>query len=213
MIRISYLPLASIVSAIAFFTATFSFAQNAVTEDKNAPIPLPHEDSDIKTDSAVNWGLLENGLRYAILPNPEPPNRVSMRLFVDAGSLMEADNQQGLAHFLEHMAFNGTKNFPAGEMVEYFQRLGMGFGNHTNAHTSFNETVYKLELPNSEQAMSDEAMKLLRDYADGMLFDPNEIDDERGIILSEKRTRDSVSWRTFVEQLRYALPENLVSRR
>ena len=165
MIRIFYLPLALIVSAIAFFTATFSFAQNAVMEDKNAPIPLPHEDSDIKTDSAVNWGLLENGLRYAILPNPEPPNRVSMRLFVDAGSLMEADNQQGLAHFLEHMAFNGTTNFPAGEMVEYFQRLGMGFGNHTNAHTSFNETVYKLELPNNEQAMSDEAIKLMRDYA------------------------------------------------
>jgi len=213
MIRTSYLPLAPIVSALAFLTATFSFAQNAATDTKNAPIPLPHEDSDIKTDSNVTWGVLENGLRYAILPNAEPPNRVSMRLFVDAGSLMEADNQQGLAHFLEHMAFNGTTNFPAGEMVEYFQRLGMGFGNHTNAHTSFNETVYKLELPNSEQAMSDKAMKLLRDYADGMLFDPNEIDDERGIILSEKRTRDSVSWRTFVEQLGYALPENLVSRR
>ncbi len=112
-------------------------------------IPLPQAGSDIPADAAVKWGILKNGLRYAILPNAEPPKRVSMRLFVDAGSLMENDDQQGLAHFLEHMAFNGTKNFPAGEMVEYFQRLGMGFGNHTNAHTSFNETVYKLELPNS----------------------------------------------------------------
>ncbi|MDF1826342.1 MAG: insulinase family protein [Verrucomicrobiales bacterium] len=181
--------------------------------ESNEPIPLPHEDSDIATDAAVTWGVLENGLRYAILPNEEPPNRVSMRLFVDAGSLMEADNQQGLAHFLEHMAFNGTTNFPAGEMVEYFQRLGMGFGNHTNAHTSFNETVYKLELPNAEAEIIDEGMKLLRDYADGMLFLPDEIEDERGVILSEKRTRDSVSWRTFVEQIKFAFPEIRVSSR
>ncbi|MDF1859552.1 MAG: insulinase family protein [Verrucomicrobiales bacterium] len=206
MMQKTYLltPVIALVAAIAY-------SQDTATT--NTPIPLPHEDSDIPTDSAVTWGLLDNGLRYAILPNEEPPNRVSMRLFVDAGSLMEADNQQGLAHFLEHMAFNGTTNFPAGEMVEYFQRLGMGFGNHTNAHTSFNETVYKLELPNSEEAMSDEGLKLLRDYADGMLLDPDEIDDERGIILSEKRTRDSVSWRTFVEQLKFAFPENRVSSR
>lgn len=176
-------------------------------------IPLPQEGSDIPADPAVKWGLLENGLRYAILPNAEPPNRVSMRLFVDAGSLMENDDQQGLAHFLEHMAFNGTTNFPPGEMVEYFQRLGMGFGNHTNAHTSFNETVYKLELPNSDAAMIDEGMKLLRDYADGMLLLPDEIDDERGIILSEKRTRDSVSWRTFVEQIKFAFPDQRLSSR
>ena len=176
-------------------------------------IPLPQEGSDIPADAAVKWGILKNGLRYAILPNVEPPKRVSMRLFVDAGSLMETDEQQGLAHFLEHMAFNGTKNFPAGEMVEYFQRLGMGFGNHTNAHTSFNETVYKLELPNSDAAMIGEGMTLLRDYADGMLLLPDEIDDERGIILSEKRTRDSVSWRTFVEQIKFGFPEQRISNR
>ncbi|MCB1203810.1 MAG: insulinase family protein [Verrucomicrobiae bacterium] len=177
------------------------------------PIPLAQENSDIPTDSAVTWGLLENGLRYAILPNPEPPSRVSMRLFIDAGSLMENDDQQGLAHFLEHMAFNGTKNFPAGEMVEYFQRLGMGFGSHTNAHTSFHETVYKLELPKSDAAMIDEGMKLFRDYADGMLLDSKEIEDERGIILSEKRTRDSVGWRTFVEQIGFAFPQQRISKR
>ena len=177
------------------------------------PIPLPQEKSDIPADPAVKWGLLENGLRYAILPNPEPPDRVSMRLFVDAGSLMENDDQQGLAHFLEHMAFNGTKTMPAGEMVEYFQRLGMGFGNHTNAHTSFNETVYKLELPKTDTAMMDEGMKLFRDYADGMLLDPDEIEDERGIILSEKRTRDSVDWRTFVEQIAFAFPDQRISKR
>ncbi len=195
--------------------ALFAF-NPAVSQDSTAsndPIPLPQENSDIPADSAVTWGVLENGLRYAILPNEEPPNRVSMRLFVDAGSLMEADNQQGLAHFLEHMAFNGTENFPAGEMVEYFQRLGMGFGNHTNAHTSFQETVYKLELPNSEQKMVEEGLQLLRDYADGMLLLTDEIEDERGVIMSEKRTRDSVGWRTFVEQIEFAFPDHRLSRR
>lgn len=201
---------------LSFLTLLFAcFLHPAVSKEMPGTdaIPLPHETSDIPHDKAVTWGLLENGLRYAILPNEEPPNRVSMRLFVDAGSLMEADNQQGLAHFLEHMAFNGTTNFPAGEMVEYFQRLGMGFGNHTNAHTSFNETVYKLELPNSEAEMLDEGMKLIRDYADGMLLLPDEIDDERGVILSEKRTRDSVSWRTFVDQMKFAFPKIRVSSR
>ncbi len=190
------------------FSATSQAQQKA-----NDPIPLAHEGSDIATDSSVTWGILDNGMRYAILPNAEPPNRASLRLFVDAGSLMEKDNQQGLAHFLEHMAFNGTKNFPAGEMVEYFQRLGMGFGNHTNAHTSFHETVYKLELPNTEDKMLDEGFSLLRDYADGMLLEEKEIEDERGIILSEKRTRDSVGWRTFVEQINFAFPEHQLSKR
>jgi zinc protease len=200
----------SLPASIALLAAALLPAGDLRAAD---PIPLAHEGSDIAPDAAVTWGLLENGMRYAILPNAEPPDRVSMRLYVDAGSLMENDDQQGLAHFLEHMAFNGTKNFPAGEMVEYFQRLGMGFGNHTNAHTSFNETVYKLELPKAEAAMIDEGLTLFRDFADGMLLDSQEIEDERGIVLSEKRTRDSVGWRTFVEQLAFAFPEQLVSRR
>ena len=153
------------------------------------PVPLAQDGSDIPVDPAVTWGVLDNGLRYAILPNSEPPNRVSLRLYVDAGSLMETDSQQGLAHFLEHMAFNGTKEFPAGEMVEYFQRLGMGFGSHTNAHTSFHETVYKLELPGTESALLNDAFKLLRDYADGMLLGEKEIEKERGVILKEKLSR------------------------
>lgn len=194
-----------LLSALALFTGSSLTAAN--------PIPLPQEGSDIPADPAVTWGLLDNGLRYALLKNAEPRDRVSMRLYVDAGSLMETDDQQGLAHFLEHMAFNGTKNFPAGEMVEYFQRLGMGFGNHTNAHTSFHETVYKLELPQADPAIIDEGMKLFRDYADGMLLDPDEIESERGIILSEKLNRDSVEWRTFVEQIAFAFPDARVSKR
>jgi len=177
------------------------------------PIPLAQETSDIKSDPAVKWGVLENGMRYAIMKNAEPPKRVSMRLFVDTGSLMEEDNQQGLAHFLEHMAFNGSKNFPAGEMVEYFQRLGMAFGGDTNAHTGFKETVYKLEMPDSSPELLSQGFQLMRDYADGMLLGAPEIDKERGVIMSEKRTRDSVGWRTFVAQLEFILPEGLISQR
>ncbi|NNE91725.1 MAG: insulinase family protein, partial [Verrucomicrobiales bacterium] len=201
------------LAILVFCFAIFASTQDKAPQGKNDPIPLAHEGSDIQPDSGVTWDVLENGMRIAIMPNPEPPNRVSMRLYVDAGSLMEEENQQGLAHFLEHMAFNGTTNFPAGEMVEYFQRLGMGFGNHTNAHTSFNETVYKLELPNTEDKVLDEAFKLMRDYADGMKLLQEEIEAERGIILSEKRNRDSVGWRTFLEQIKFALPEHKVSKR
>lgn len=178
--------------------------------DIAAPIPLAHENSDIETDQEITWGVLENGMRYAIRPNAEPPERISLRLYVDAGSLMEADDQQGLAHFLEHMAFNGTKNFPGGDMVEYFQRLGVGFGSHTNAHTGFHETVYKLEMPTKDV---EDGVKMLRDYADGLLFDQEQLDKERGVILSEKRSRDSVDWRTFVEQIKVSMPEGLIAKR
>ncbi len=187
-------------------------AAQAVSQE-TSPIPLAQEGSDIKPDPAVKWGLLENGMRYAIMKNSEPPKRVSMRLFVDAGSLMEEDNQQGLAHFLEHMAFNGSKHFPDGEMVEYFQRLGMAFGADTNAHTGFKETVYKLEMPDSDPELLSQGFQLLRDYADGMLLKEQAIEKERGVILSEKRTRDSVGWRTFVEQLKFILPDALISSR
>ena len=175
--------------------------------------PWAHDDSDLAPDPAVTWGVLENGLRYAIMPNAEPPERVSLRLYVDAGSLMESDEQQGLAHFIEHMAFNGTDNFPAGEMVEYFQRLGMSFGGDTNAHTSFNETVYKLELPKPDEAMMKRSLLLLRDYADGMLMSKAEIEKERGVILSELITRDSAEWRTQKVAYKFALPDSLISSR
>ena len=172
-----------------------------------------HDKSDLKADPAVTFGVLENGVRYAIMPNAEPPDRISLRLYVDAGSLMENEEQQGLAHFIEHMAFNGTNNFPAGEMVEYFQRLGMSFGGDTNAHTSFNETVYKLELPNTDAKLLKRAFVLLRDYADGMLMSQEEIEKERGVILSELITRDSAQWRTQKVAYQFALPDSLISKR
>ncbi len=173
----------------------------------------PQDGCDLKPDPAAKFGVLENGVRYVILPNQEPPGRASLRLYMDAGSLMEQDDQQGMAHFLEHMAFNGSKNFPSGEMVEYFQRLGMAFGADTNAHTSFEETVYKLELPRVEEPLLVDAMKLFRDYLDGMDLKGAEIDRERGIILSEKLSRDSIDYRTMVAGYKFALPKSILPDR
>lgn len=173
----------------------------------------PHEGSDLKADSKAAFGRLENGMRYVVLPNDEPPGRASLRIYMDVGSLMEEDDQQGMAHFLEHMAFNGSRNFPGGEMVEYFQRLGMAFGADTNAHTSFKETVYMLELPKVEPKLITEGLQLFRDYLDGMNLDAAEIDRERGIILSEKLSRDSIEYRTMIAGYKFALPESLLPER
>lgn len=169
--------------------------------------PFPHELTDVAPDPAIVWGRLPNGVGYVILPHAEPPGRLSLRLFVGVGSLEERDDEQGLAHFLEHMAFNGTENFAAGEMVEYFQRLGMGFGADTNASTGFGRTMYQLELPRTDDALLAESMQLLRDYASGMLLAPEEVDRERGVILSEMRARDSVGYRQVKSELRALFPD------
>lgn len=174
---------------------------------------FPHDKSDLPPDERVNWGQLENGMRYAIMQNSEPPGRVSLRLFVDAGSLMETDSQAGLAHYLEHMAFNGSTNYPPGELVEYLQRLGMGFGADTNAHVGFDETVYKLELPESTESYLREGLQVLRDYADGLLLLESEIERERGVILSEKRARDSARYRTVEAWFDFAFPESIIAHR
>ena len=177
-------------------------------------ITWAHEQSDLKADAKAVWGRLDNGLRYVIYPNKFPvAKRASLRLYMNAGSLMEEDDQQGMAHFLEHMAFNGSKNFAAGTMVERFQRLGMGFGADTNAHTSFKETVYKLEVPRVDDGMISEALTLFRDDLDGMLMGQAEIDKERGVILSEKLARDSVETRIMEDSYRFSLPDALIPNR
>ncbi len=173
----------------------------------------PHLESDLPPDPSVAWEQLDNGVRLVVLPNREPRDRVSLRLYVDAGSLHETDRQRGLAHFLEHMAFNGTENFAAGTLVEYFQRLGMSFGADTNAYTSFNRTVYMIELPETDRDSLDEGLLVLRDYAGRMLIDEEEVESERGVILSEKRSRDSVGYRTALAQFAFLLPESLIPNR
>lgn len=189
-----------------------SVKENATVEVA-APKPWPHSQSDIAADPKTVFGSLPNGMRYMIYPNAEPPQRVSVRLHIAAGSLMEQDDQRGVAHFLEHMVFNGSKNFSPDELIKRMQRLGIGFGAHVNAYTSFDETVYMLDVPD----LSDDTVKLaytvMRDFADGALLKPEEIDKERGVILSEKLSRDSVSYRMMQKQFSQFLPNSLLPNR
>lgn len=174
----------------------------------------PQEESDIPVDPQAVFGTLSNGFRYMILPNAEPPNRLSVRLHISAGSLMEDDDQQGLAHFLEHMVFNGTKRFKdANALIRDMQTRGIAFGAHVNAYTSFDETVYMLDLPDLKPDTMDLCFGIMRDFGDGALLSEEEIDAERGVILSEKGSRDSVDYRMMLKQFKTLLPGSLIGDR
>jgi len=177
------------------------------------PKPWPQEVSDIPADPKAVFGTLPNGFRYLIYPNSEPPKRASLRLHIAAGSLMEADDQQGLAHFLEHMMFNGSKHYKAGELVPIMQRLGIGFGAHVNAFTSFDQTVYMLDLPETSDSNFDLGFSVMRDFSDGALLDADEIEKERGVILAEKTSRDTVETRLMEKQFAQLLPGSLIAAR
>lgn len=176
-------------------------------------LPFAHEQSDLIPDPAARFGKLANGLRYVVLPNAEPKGRASLRLLVLAGSLHEANDQRGLAHFLEHMAFNGSAHYAPGTLVEFFQRMGMSFGGDTNASTGFDRTLYLLELARADDATLAEGLQVLRDYAGGLLLLEEELDKERGVILSERRARDSVGYRTYVARFEAMLGGTLFPRR
>ncbi len=165
-----------IIHLIAFFAvSTQIFAQKL-----NIPIP---------NNPAVKVGTLKNGLKYYILKNAEPKNRMELRLVVNAGSVLETDAQQGLAHFLEHMNFNGTKNFPKNELVNFLQKSGMKFGADLNASTSFDETIYQLQVPTDSAKLFERAFQILADWSNYATLDTAEINKERGIILEEERSR------------------------
>lgn len=142
----------------------------------------------IPKDDKVKIGVLPNGLKYYIRKNAKPENRAELRLAVDAGSMQEDDDQLGLAHFVEHMAFNGTKNFKKNELVNYLESVGTRFGPDLNAYTSFDETVYMLQARTDSLALLEKGLLILQDWANGLSFDPEEIDKERGVIISEWRT-------------------------
>lgn len=139
----------------------------------------------LKPPKKLLKGTLDNGLTYYIYPNQKPKEEAVYRLFIKSGSLFETEEQRGLAHFLEHMAFNGTKHFPGNELTAFLESKGAKFGADLNAHTSMNETVYKLQLPSSDPAFVDSTIMILADWAGGLLLDSTEVEDERGVILSE----------------------------
>ncbi|MEL6925896.1 MAG: pitrilysin family protein, partial [Bacteroidota bacterium] len=143
----------------------------------------------IPVDPSVRMGTLENGLKYYIQKNSKPENRAELRLAVHAGSMQEDDDQLGLAHFVEHMAFNGSENFEKNELVDYLESVGTKFGPDLNAYTSFDETVYMLQARTDDTEQLKKGLLVLEDWAGGVAFDDEEIDKERGVVESEWRSR------------------------
>ena len=211
-----------ILSLILAATALFLALRGNKPDEKPSTPPSvavearewPQAKSDITPDPAAVFGKLENGMRYMILPNSEPPNRLSLRLHIAAGSLMEEEDQRGVAHFLEHMVFNGTKRHKdANTLIREMQTRGIAFGAHVNAYTSFDETVYMLDLPDLKPDTMKLTFGVLRDFADGALLSAEEIDAERGVILAEKASRDSVEYRMMLKQFQTMLPGSLIGER
>ena len=155
----------------------------------------------IPDDPQITTGRFANGLRYYIRTNKKPEKRAELRLVVNAGSILEDQDQRGLAHFVEHMAFNGTKNFPKQEIVQFLESLGMRFGPSVNAFTSFDETVYMLQVPTDKPDVLDKAFLILEDWAHNVSFDAAEIDKERGVIIEEWRLRRGAGARMLDKQL------------
>lgn len=162
------------------------------------PIPL---------DSAVRIGKLDNGLTYYIRYNNWPEHRANFYIAQKVGSIQEEESQRGLAHFLEHMCFNGTDNFPSNDLIRYCESIGVQFGGDLNAYTSIDQTVYNIDnVPTTRQSALDSCLLILRDWADGLTLDPEEIDKERGVIHEEWRLRTSPSSRMFERNLEKLYP-------
>ncbi len=143
---------------------------------------------DLPTDPRVQQAKLANGFTWIFRKHDNPPGRVALMLHVQTGSLNESDAQRGLAHFIEHMSFNGSEHFPPGSLIPYFESIGMEFGQHLNAFTSFDQTAYELFLPSADEAGLDKALTVMSDYAFRDAFPPKEIDKERGVVLEELRS-------------------------
>lgn len=181
----------AIATGISAATLALSLALAAPALAQQGPVEgWGLEATDVVPDPAITYGTLENGMQYAIRANDTPDGAASFRLHFDFGSMGEADDEQGLAHFIEHMAFNGSTNVPEGEMIPLLERLGLAFGPDTNAYTSFEETVYMLDVPNANAEGLDTALFLLRETAGELTFAPEAVDREREILVSERRVRD-----------------------
>jgi zinc protease len=190
---------AVVIFALALCAVTVHLGAQAAAPVAQTPAlsltqPLP-------VDPAVRTGQLANGMRYYIRRNPLPANRVSMRLAVNVGSLQEDNDQRGLAHFLEHMAFNGSENFKPGELIAFLESIGARFGPHVNAYTSFDETVYMLDVPTDRAGYVDRGMLALHDFAVGASLLAEEVEKERGVVIEEWRGRLGAGSRLTEKQL------------
>ena len=169
--------------------------------------------SDLKPEAGLRFGRLPNGMRYVLKHNSTPTGQASLRLRIGAGSLEERDDQQGLAHFLEHMAFKGSTHVPAGDLIQRLQRLGLSFGADTNAATGFDETVYQFDLPHADPGSLETGLTLLREIGGELLLEQSAMDPERGVVLSEERVSDSPGYRATKAQYGFLLEGQRVPTR
>lgn len=191
----------------------FSGLLGACVSTTPPPVQRAATAEELPIDSLATVGQLDNGLRYVIRKNQKPENRVELRLVVDVGSVLEDEDQRGLAHFVEHMAFNGTKNFAKQELVDYLELIGMRFGPDLNAYTSFDETVYMLTVPTDSAEVVETAFQILEDWAHQISFEPEEIDKERGVVVEEWRLGRGAQQRMFDEQLPILLRDSRYATR
>jgi zinc protease len=161
----------------------------------------------------VRFGVLPNGMRYAIMRNATPAGQTALRLRIGSGSLEESDDEQGLAHVLEHMAFRGSTHVPADEMIKILERKGLAFGPDTNAETEWTQTVYMLDIPHTDAKTLDTGLMLMRETAGNLLLDPKALETERGVVLSEERLRDTPNYRAEKAQLDLFLHGQLAAER
>ncbi len=192
--------LKTILFIIFLFTSCSTVQHDIKTGIEPDTVSLKLYDS-LPVDSMVTTGKIENGLTYYIRKNIKPEKRMELRLVVKVGSVLEDDDQQGLAHFAEHMAFNGTKNFEKHELVDYLESIGMRFGPDLNASTSFDETIYMLQVPTDSTEIVEKAFQILEDWAHNVSYEDEEIDKERGVIIEEWRLGRGADARIMDKQL------------
>ena len=198
----------------AFFAAAFVASLLLGTGCSTSKVENKSNGNQLVLDSAVKQGKLDNGMSYFIRENGEPKNRIQLRLVVKAGSCMEDEDQKGIAHFVEHMCFNGTENFEKSAIVDYFESIGMSFGPEVNAETSFEHTVYMLELPADNPEILKTSLLVLHDWACSVTFDPVEFEKERGVIIEEWRQRtQGVNWRVAMKEVGLVLKDSRYEKR
>jgi zinc protease len=192
------------VRSLIVFSLLVILTARGAELDPNTPLP---------SDANIKIGTLPNGVKYWIRAHKTPPGKVGMWVHINSGSINEEDNQRGLAHFLEHMAFNGSENFPAGTLVKYFESIGLKFGQHQNAFTSFDQTTYILSLPDTKTETMTKGLQCLSDFAFKMTLATDEIEKERGVILEEARSRKGAQQRIIDKLLPILAPGSRLAER